>query len=72
MDRVREPDRTKNAGLHDPSSGGNSRGGWEKILTLALDRWVVGPRFSPDGKSIVFILEDDATRTCFDSAGAGR
>jgi dipeptidyl aminopeptidase/acylaminoacyl peptidase len=38
-------------------------GGEEKILTQALDRWVVGPRFSPDGKSIVFILEDDATQT---------
>ena len=24
---------------------------------------MVGPRFSPDGQSIVFILEDDATQT---------
>ena len=37
-------------------------GGEEKVLTLALDRWVVDPRFSPDGKSIIFILEDDATQ----------
>jgi hypothetical protein len=37
-------------------------GGEEKVLTLALDRWVIDPRFSPDGKSIIFILEDDATQ----------
>jgi dipeptidyl aminopeptidase/acylaminoacyl peptidase len=37
-------------------------GGEEKVLTLALDRWVIDPRFSPDGKSILFILEDDATQ----------
>lgn len=37
-------------------------GGEEKILTRALDRNVSSPRFSPDGKSIEFIADDDGTQ----------
>lgn len=38
-----------------PAQGGESR-----ILTQTLDRNVSSPRFSPDGKSIYFLLEDSA------------
>lgn len=34
-------------------------GGEQKVLTQKLDRNVETPRFSPDGQSIYFILEDD-------------
>jgi dipeptidyl aminopeptidase/acylaminoacyl peptidase len=37
-------------------------GGQAKVLTLALDRMVTGPRFSPDGKFIYFIADDDGTQ----------
>ena len=38
-------------------------GGEGKVLTPALDRNVSEPRWSPDGKSIFVILEDDRTQT---------
>ncbi len=37
-------------------------GGEPKVLTLALDRNVTEPRFSPDGRSIYFIADDDGTQ----------
>jgi dipeptidyl aminopeptidase/acylaminoacyl peptidase len=37
-------------------------GGEAKVLTLALDRVSITPRFSPDGKSIYFIADDDGTQ----------
>jgi dipeptidyl aminopeptidase/acylaminoacyl peptidase len=37
-------------------------GGEAKVLTLALDRMVTVPRFSPDGKFIYFIEDDDGTQ----------
>ena len=40
-----------------PASGGR-----EEILTLALDRNVIGPRFSADGRWIYFLLEDDGAQ----------
>ena len=40
-----------------PASGGEA-----KVLTVALDRSVSAPRFSPDGKSIYFIADDDGTQ----------
>ncbi len=36
-----------------PSNGGDS-----KPLTAALDRNVLAPRFAPDGRSLLFVLED--------------
>jgi len=33
-----------------------------KVLTLALDRMATDPTFSPDGKSIYFIADDDGTQ----------
>jgi len=39
-----------------------SKGGRPKILTKELDRNVSSPRFSPDGNSIFFLLEDSAER----------
>ena len=38
-------------------------GGEAKILTANLDRNVVRPHWSPDGKSIFVILEDDGAET---------
>jgi dipeptidyl aminopeptidase/acylaminoacyl peptidase len=38
-----------------------STGGEAKVLTLAFDRSVRRPRFSPDGRSIYFVAEDDGT-----------
>jgi dipeptidyl aminopeptidase/acylaminoacyl peptidase len=38
-------------------------GGPAKVLTLSLDRMVSNPRFSPDGQSIYFIVDDNATQT---------
>ncbi len=38
-----------------------STGGEAKVLTLAFDRSVRRPRFSPDGRSIYFIADDDGT-----------
>jgi len=37
-------------------------GGEAKVLTLAFDRMVTVPRFSPDGKFIYFIVDDDGTQ----------
>jgi dipeptidyl aminopeptidase/acylaminoacyl peptidase len=39
-----------------------STGGAPKLLTLALDRNVSDPRFSPDGNSVYFIADDDGTQ----------
>jgi dipeptidyl aminopeptidase/acylaminoacyl peptidase len=33
-----------------------------KVLTLAFDRMIITPRFSPDGKFIYFIADDDGTQ----------
>jgi dipeptidyl aminopeptidase/acylaminoacyl peptidase len=40
-----------------PASGGEA-----KVLTLAFDRNVSEPRFSPDGKLVYFIADDDGTQ----------
>jgi dipeptidyl aminopeptidase/acylaminoacyl peptidase len=40
-----------------PASGGEA-----KVLTLKLDRMSSEPKFSPDGKSIYFIADDDGTQ----------
>lgn len=37
-------------------------GGQAKVLTMALDRNSVTPRFATDGKSIYFIVDDDGTQ----------
>jgi len=37
-------------------------GGEAKVLTLALDRMVSNPHFSPDGKFIYFVADDDGTQ----------
>jgi len=37
-------------------------GGEPKILTLSLDRMASDPRYSPDGKSIYFVADDDGTQ----------
>lgn len=37
-------------------------GGAAKVLTLTLDRMASVPRFSPDGKFIYFIADDDGTQ----------
>jgi dipeptidyl aminopeptidase/acylaminoacyl peptidase len=37
-------------------------GGEPRVLTLALDRVSITPRFSPDGKFIYFIADDDGTQ----------
>jgi len=37
-------------------------GGGAKVLTLTLDRVSITPRFSPDGKSIYFIADDNGTQ----------
>jgi dipeptidyl aminopeptidase/acylaminoacyl peptidase len=39
-----------------------ANGGEAKALTLELDRMVSVPRFSPDGKFIYFIADDDGTQ----------
>ena len=39
-----------------------SAGGEAKVLTLAFDRSVRRPRFSPDGRAIYFIADDDGTQ----------
>ncbi len=35
-----------------------SKGGASKPLTAALDRNVLAPRFSPDGRTLLFVIED--------------
>jgi dipeptidyl aminopeptidase/acylaminoacyl peptidase len=39
-----------------------ANGGDDKVLTRQLDRNVASPRFSPDGKWIYFIADDDGTQ----------
>ena len=39
-----------------------STGGETKVLTKSLDRMATTPRFSPDGKSIYFIADDDGAQ----------
>src|SRR5882672_4502882 len=46
-------------------------GGEAKVLTLALDRVSITPRFSPDGKSIYFIADDDGTQNLCRVPAAG-
>jgi dipeptidyl aminopeptidase/acylaminoacyl peptidase len=48
-----------------PAAGGEPR-----ILTAALDRNILQPAWSPDGKSVRFIVEDDKTQW-LGSVGAG-
>src|SRR5712692_2284350 len=43
-----------------PSSGGEA-----KVLTIAFDRSVRRPRFSPDGRSVSFIADYDGTQNLF-------
>jgi len=37
-------------------------GGEAKVLTLPLDRMATDPHFTPDGKSVYFIADDDGTQ----------
>jgi dipeptidyl aminopeptidase/acylaminoacyl peptidase len=37
----------------------SAAGGAERIVSADLDRWVSEPKWSEDGKSILFLLEDD-------------
>ena len=39
-----------------------AKGGQSMVLTMALDRNAANPQFSPDGKSIFFIVDDDGTQ----------
>lgn len=39
-----------------------SGGGEAKVLTQSFDRVIIDPHFSPDGKSIYFIADDDGTQ----------
>ncbi len=52
------PDKLIYYGLHKlaivPAAGGP-----ERVLTPTLDRNVLSPRFTPDGRSILFLLEED-------------
>ena len=72
MDRVRtqpEPKLfiygTSHIGV-SPAGGGEAR-----ILTRALDRMSTQPRFSPDGKFIYFIADDDGTQNLCRVPAAG-
>jgi dipeptidyl aminopeptidase/acylaminoacyl peptidase len=56
---------TKHIAL-SPATGGEAR-----VLTLALDRVSITPRFSPDGKSIYFIADDDGTQNICRVPAAG-
>jgi dipeptidyl aminopeptidase/acylaminoacyl peptidase len=49
-----------------PASGGEPR-----ILTRSLDREVTAPRFSPDGRWIYFIAEDEGTQNLLRVAPGG-
>ena len=50
----------------------SAAGGDARILTLTLDRTSSEPRFSPDGKFIYFIADDDGTQNlCRVPAGGG-
>ena len=46
-------------------------GGEPKVLTRALDRNVTVPRYSPDGRSIDFIADDDGTQKLMQIPAAG-
>src|SRR5260370_17108960 len=47
-------------------------GGEAKVLTLTFDRVSSEPRFSPDGKFVYFIADDDGTQNlCRVSVGGG-
>jgi dipeptidyl aminopeptidase/acylaminoacyl peptidase len=46
-------------------------GGQAKVLTKALDRMASDPRFSPDGKFIYFIADDDGTQNLCQVPAAG-
>ncbi len=46
-------------------------GGTPRLISPSLDRNVSKPRFSPDGKSIRFIVEDDGTETLSEAPTAG-
>jgi dipeptidyl aminopeptidase/acylaminoacyl peptidase len=46
-------------------------GGTAKVLTLAFDRMSTIPRFSPDGKFIYFIADDDGTQNLCRIPAAG-
>jgi dipeptidyl aminopeptidase/acylaminoacyl peptidase len=48
-----------------------STGGEAKVLTLAFDRSVRRPRFSPDGRAIYFIADDDGMENLCRIAVAG-
>jgi dipeptidyl aminopeptidase/acylaminoacyl peptidase len=48
-----------------------STGGEAKVLTLVFDRSVRRPRFSPDGRAIYFIADDDGTQILGRIAVAG-
>lgn len=39
----------------------SAEGGASKVLTLSLDRNATEPKFTPDGKSIDFLVDDDGT-----------
>ena len=45
-----------------PVPADGSKPGDAQVLTLALDRMSTQPHFSPDGKSIYFIADDDGTQ----------
>ena len=49
-----------------PASGGTA-----KVLTLTFDRMSTVPRFSPDGKFIYFIADDDGTQNLCHIPAAG-
>jgi dipeptidyl aminopeptidase/acylaminoacyl peptidase len=50
-----------------PSGGGDG-----KVLTQSFDRMVVDPHFSPDGKAIYFVADDDGTQNlCSIPPGGG-
>jgi dipeptidyl aminopeptidase/acylaminoacyl peptidase len=52
------PDKLIYYGLHKLAVV-SAAGGQERVLTPDLDRNVLSPRFTADGKSILFLLEDD-------------
>jgi dipeptidyl aminopeptidase/acylaminoacyl peptidase len=50
----------------------SSTGGDTRVLTQSFDRMVTDPRFSPDGKSIYFIADDDGMQNlCRIPSGGG-
>ena len=58
---------TKNIAV-SPAAGGEAR-----VLTRELDRMSTDPHFTPDGKSILFICDDDGTQNlCSVSFGDGK